>query len=881
MAGLADTLHKKFFSASIYYAQGGKRTNSNGKEESIYTPVMEIPKNTDVEKHLMGDMVLGAYQLREDNTITWMCFDIDSTDLQKARDLTLKLCQFLGDIPYLVEFSGNKGYHVWVFFKKPILAENVRALAVEIREAVGGKISGDPHIEVFPKQGKLTESNPLGNLVKLPLGAHPVTKNRSRFIDPEGEWENGASKDPIEELKKSTTLEEFASCLENFDDPMETIVATLSGYWVEGQRHDLALYLSGWLATAGWDLEDAMTVVEKLNNAAGGDLRNQLQCVEDTYEKFKDGGQVLGLQALTDRLPGTAVRRLAEAISRQSVTPIMTLIDRIRLDKGVTYLKSRSAANTVLAYLQEKGRVIQDTATDKLFWLDKTNHHVHSMEDSYWDSILYNTFGLNTADGFGASTARGVFHSALENAHRMKAYNRSYWDGDKLYINLGTAYNYVITGDESYPDKWGHKHLNGEEDIIFRNRDSSLHLDLDQAYEKGARALNPWNYLINDLNFGIGATGVSPGQQRELIKAWFLSTFFPDIMPTRPLLTIIADPGAGKTTAARRFLYVLEGPHSNVNGVVADKPDSLRASMGSHKFIVLDNLEKNKSYWLVDLLNRISTGTHIELRKLHTTNEVQRILPDCFVILTATALPFAEESLFTRLLPIELAAIKNPTPEYAMQNKILQNLDGIWMGNMNMLNQTVRELRAVKTAPAPTESRLADFTVFCNRIRGMSNSTNNAGGVLDGEQLIKGLEMMTNRQKVLLHESSPMIAVLDIWLREDRAAGERQGRGTGGLEAGKWKTAGELNGIFQQIAMKLHYQWIWDNGQSLSKHIQALEPNLIRNYGMQVIAATNNSPKKFRFVQEIINYDESDETADSQSGDEGFNIPLSREGDET
>jgi hypothetical protein len=364
---------------------------------------------------------------------------------------------------------------------------------------------------------------------------------------------------------------------------------------------------------------------------------------------------------------------------------------------------------------------------------------------------------------------------------------------------------------------------------------------------------NPWDFLVNDLSFGIGSSGVSPHQQKELIKAWFLSTFFPDIMPTRPLLTIIADPGAGKTTAARRFLYVLEGPHSNVNGVVADKPDSLRASMGAHKFIVLDNLEKNKSYWLVDLLNRISTGTHIELRKLHTTNEIQRILPDCFIILTATSLPFSEESLFTRLLPIELAAIKKPTPEYSMQNKILHNLDSIWMGIMGMLNQTVQELRRVKTAPAPTESRLADFTVFCSRIRNLQNGDS---GILNGEVLIQGLEQMTNRQKVLLHESSPMIVILDIWIREDRAQGERQGKGNYGLDSGKWHTAGELNGIWQGIAMKLHYQWIWESGQSLAKHIQALEPNLVRNYGMETVAATNNSPKKYRFSQDIINFEE-------------------------
>jgi len=871
MPSLSDLLLKRFYTGNNYYAIGGKRARSDGKEESIYNPVMSVPKASEIEKHLIGDMVMGAYTLRQDNTVMWMCFDVDSTDLQAAKDLTLKLSNFLQEVPHAIEFSGNKGYHVWLFFGKPVPAENVRAIGAEIREQIGGKIGGDPHIEIFPKQDKLTESNPLGNLVKLPLGLHPVSKNRSCFITPHSGWEQGEIVDPFKALDKTITLEDLASLLNDYEDPKEVIVQTLSGYWLEGQRHDLSLFLSGWLATAGWEEEDAIDVIERLHAEAGGDLTNQLQCVQDTYEKHNAGGQILGLQALTDRLPGTVIRKLADAIAKQNVTPIMTLIDRIRLSKGVTYLKSRSAAVAVLSFLKEKGRVVIDSSTEKLYWLDKTSHHLHSMEDSYWDSILYNVFGLNTADGFGQSTSKGIYHSARETAYKIKAYNRSYWSGEKLYLNLGTAYNYVLTGEENGQAVWDNKHLNGEEDIIFRNRDSSLHIDLDQARDKGIKALNPWNFLVNDLNFGIGSTGVSPGQQKELIKAWFLSTFFPDIMPTRPLLTIIADPGAGKTTAARRFLYILEGPHSNVNGVVADKPDSLRASMGAHKFIVLDNLEKNKSYWLVDLLNRISTGTHIELRKLHTTNEIQRILPDCFVILTATSLPFSEESLFTRLLPIELAAISKPTPEYSMQNKILHNIDGIWMGIVGMLNKTVQELVKVKTAPAPTESRLADFTVFCNRIRGMENGEK---GVINGELLIKGLEQMTNRQKVLLHESSPMIAVLDIWLREDRAAGERQGRGSEGIEAGKWHTAAELNGLLQQIAMKLHYQWIWESGQSLGKHIQALEPNLVRNYGMQVIAATNNSPKKFRFVMEMIDYNE-DHRSDTE-----HTINLDREEEE-
>lgn len=353
MRSLSDLILKRFFTGNSYYSIGSKRTNSSGKEESIYNPVMEAPNSRIVEQHLMGETILGAYTLRQDNTILWMCFDIDSSNLQAAKDLTLKLSNLMTGIPHGIEYSGNKGYHLWVFFTKPVPAENVRSLANEMREQIGGKISGDPHIEIFPKQDKLTESNPLGNLVKVPLGIHPVTRNRSKFILPIGNWEDGEALDPFSILENTVTLEEFASCVSEYSNPIDLIVQTLESFWLEGQRHDLALFLSGWLATAGWSEEDSTEVIERLHAVGGGDLNNQLQCVRDTFQKHADGLQILGLQALTDRLPGTTIRRLADAISKQNVTPIMTLIDRIRLGKGVTFLKSRSAANTVLAFLRE------------------------------------------------------------------------------------------------------------------------------------------------------------------------------------------------------------------------------------------------------------------------------------------------------------------------------------------------------------------------------------------------------------------------------------------------------------------------------------------------------------------------------------------------
>lgn len=84
--------------------------------------------------------------------------------------------------------------------------------------------------------------------------------------------------------------------------------------------------------------------------------------------------------------------------------------------------------------------------------------------------------------------------------------------------------------------------------------------------------------------------------------------------------------------------------------------------------------------------------------------------------------------------------------------------------------------------------------------------------------------------------------------------------------------------MWQQIASRLHYQWIWESGQSLAKHIQALEPNLIRNYGMETVPATNNAPKKYRFIQNMVDFSEQEEEDKriDQQETEGYTIDLDR-----
>jgi hypothetical protein len=357
--------------------------------------------------------------------------------------------------------------------------------------------------------------------------------------------------------------------------------------------------------------------------------------------------------------------------------------------------------------------------------------------------------------------------------------------------------------------------------------------------ETDIKPISPWSFLVDDLNFATGdSVNATPTQQAELFKAWITSIFFAEAMPTRPILTLLAPSGAGKTTAARRVLRFIEGPTEDVLGVVQDKPDSIRASMASHKVLVLDNLEKTKASWLTDVLNRISTGSHIEIRTLFKTNELTKIRPSCYVIITATEMPFSEETVFTRMLPIELATLTHPMPENLMQSQLMDNYVALWKGMLDVIDEAVKQLNENRTVEAPTESRLADFTVFCARIKNAS--------FIDGEELMRGLGSMTSRQKQVLKEASPFIPVLELWIK------------TRPDDAANWKTMSDLYQATQRIANTNRMEWRWSSAQGLSRHVAMLEQNLIRHFGMSIRSKRVGGAevRQYKFRRDVVEYEE-------------------------
>jgi len=135
-----------------------------------------------IEKHLKGDISLGIYCLDTNSNVKWACVDLDGTDLNLLDYESRIILDLFPEFARIREFSGRRGYHVWVFFDKETPAEYAQKL-------VKARLNKYPTLtkyEVFPKQTELNAGRLYGNLVKLPQALHRVSKKRSKILEMEG-----------------------------------------------------------------------------------------------------------------------------------------------------------------------------------------------------------------------------------------------------------------------------------------------------------------------------------------------------------------------------------------------------------------------------------------------------------------------------------------------------------------------------------------------------------------------------------------------------------------------------------------------------------------------------------------------------------------------
>lgn len=157
-------------------------------EKKGYAALRQALSQNRLLDHLLGKTRIGSYALSADDAARWGVIDADkggTTPILDFRDTLQRL-----GIPFAVEKSKSKGYHVWILLEEPAPAWKVRALLLAVAKAAGW-----PTLEVFPKQNRLAEcshKSPLGNFVNLPwhglLTDGSSSATATRFLDIERGW---------------------------------------------------------------------------------------------------------------------------------------------------------------------------------------------------------------------------------------------------------------------------------------------------------------------------------------------------------------------------------------------------------------------------------------------------------------------------------------------------------------------------------------------------------------------------------------------------------------------------------------------------------------------------------------------------------------------
>lgn len=150
--------------------------------------------STKIEDMLKHGGSIAVYQRNMNETVKWICYDFDILKSQlslpntedavnELESIVTKFCSYLKSkkINYLIEYSGNRGIHIWITFNEKISFKTSYEITNLILDSSKLNYNSDLiAIDLFPFSSKITNS--VGSCVKLPLSMHKKSNNYSYFL---------------------------------------------------------------------------------------------------------------------------------------------------------------------------------------------------------------------------------------------------------------------------------------------------------------------------------------------------------------------------------------------------------------------------------------------------------------------------------------------------------------------------------------------------------------------------------------------------------------------------------------------------------------------------------------------------------------------------
>ncbi|NJD60447.1 MAG: hypothetical protein FIA98_13720 [Anaerolineae bacterium] len=391
-----------------------------------------------------------------------------------------------------------------------------------------------------------------------------------------------------------------------------------------------------------------------------------------------------------DRLP-SKLASAAEALSHGIPCPdpefAQELSDVLINLKTPSLIRRQNAGEMVLNWLFDRGDFIR-SENDDLYYLYKPELKLLNLSSNYWRAWLYSLTGANPASTdftyLQADCATVAMLSEPRPVLKMAA-----WDKTNQVLRVSRFDGMVFRLD----GKAISEECNGE-NVIFDDDPSwkPYEPDFSQPGVFAWLADAFWNFSEP----GNKEKCESESEQYRLaLRVWILSTFFTELLPTRPFLAIVGVKGSGKSMTIRRILQAMYGRSSELPGV-PEKPDGFTASAAAAHILAMDNLDEFHG-WMRDKLARLATGAVDHYRKLYTNNELGTVHYRSWLVFTArTPETLRRDDLVDRL--VILPVVKIPDKYLKVERSFLENVElnrSAWWGDtLNILNAIVARIKA-------------------------------------------------------------------------------------------------------------------------------------------------------------------------------------------
>jgi len=432
---------------------------------------------------------------------------------------------------------------------------------------------------------------------------------------------------------------------------------------------------------------------------------------------------------------------------KRNYTSVASQIYQIRLTpKAKEFKINKQVTEIIRDDLQGRGKFYNDGYQAYFFSEAEKKLMQINLEDTEC-RLMMAKYGINRTESIYRYLMESLGIEAIINGTKTTIHRLSYYNPDTFTVYL---YNH---GNQVYwisPDKVKLVD-NGTDGILFVADPRTQPFKIKKS--KGSIL---WldRVLLSKINPADSV--LTAYEVRLVVKLWFYSLFFREIMPTKGLLLFLGPKGSGKSITARKIGMLLFGGEFNVTPLTKDIKD-FDAAITNSDYVAIDNAD-SKSIWFEDRLAIVATGGNIKKRQLYTTNTEVDFPVRCFMSITSRTPTFRRDDVVDRLLILESKRFEQFISEHALIAEVRNNRNEIMYEVVYGLKKIVRALRDAKDEDMAGSFRMADFADFCIKI----------GRLWDTENEVKTvLTKLQYKQDKFTIEADPVKKLLYKWALEN------------------------------------------------------------------------------------------------------------------